>query len=80
MSARIRVRIDGETIYNGTIKDWSTKPPDAFRDQIKPNANPSPWFKAILVTMADAVLRQQSMNIDVDTGNDLNWEMRVSAK
>ncbi len=80
MSARIRVRIDGETLYSGTIKDWSAKPPDAFRDVIKPNANPAPWFKAILITMADAVLREQSINIDVSTNNNLNWEMRISTK
>lgn len=76
---RMRVRIDRKVWFNGTIKDWANNPPDVFKDMIRPDVKPEPHFKAILVTMADAVFTEHSIDIDV-TITATGWTMKVSDK
>jgi hypothetical protein len=76
---RIRIRVNEEVIFNGTIKNWASKPPDVFRDAIKPEIKPEPYLKGVLVAMADAVQLERSCDIDVITGKDF-WQMRVTEK
>lgn len=73
---RIRISIDGEWIFKGRLGEWISKPPNQFKDAIKPGANPEPWMKAIMISMMDAVTQQQSMTIKVQT-NGRDWDMSV---
>ena len=50
-------------------------PPDYFKDAINPGANPEPWMKAIMVTMADAAMMRRAVDITVSTGP--RWSMEV---
>lgn len=73
---RMKIRIDDEMVFRGTIGEWETRPPDRFRDAIKQGAAPQPWMKAILVTVADAVMMERSVNITVKTKYN-GWWMDV---
>lgn len=66
-AVRVRVRVDRKVLFNGALKDWAEKPPEVFKDAIAINAKPEPHMKAILIVMADAVLAERSVNIDVTT-------------
>lgn len=80
-SSRIRIKIDGATLFEGNPGDWVDTPPDLFKDMIKPGARPEPWFKAIAMTLSDAVMLGQNVDIAVRTstkrGNTPGWAMEV---
>ncbi len=64
---RVRIRVDGDVVFNGAVSDWATKPPDLFKDAILPGATPQPWLKCVAVAMADALMLEQPIDIDVTT-------------
>lgn len=72
----IHIAINGNVEFDGIVDEWAQQAPDMFRDQIKPNATPRPWLKAIMVSVADAVLAQESVIIDA-THRSGRWEMKV---
>jgi hypothetical protein len=70
----VRIVINDTVEFDGPVDDWEHRPPDAFKDVIKPGADPKPWLKAILVTMAEAVMKRESMTI-IHRSN--RWSMMV---
>ena len=72
----LRIKVDGRTIYRGELGEWVQRPPDEFRDAIKPGAQPTPWMKGVLVAMSDAVAADLSTRITVKTHLD-GWSMEV---
>lgn len=77
-----RITIDNVVEFDGSVTEWSRKPPDMFRDQIKPDAQPKPWMKAIMIAMAEGVMTKKSMNITawsvvVGSPKKDGWSMEV---
>lgn len=72
----IQVKIDGKIIYKGTPKDWANRPPDAFKDLIRPGYKPEPWMKSIMILMSDVVVGGGNLRIAVRT-NPTGWTMEV---
>lgn len=73
----LRVEIDGNVFFDGTVGEWTTKPPDLFRDQIKPGVKPETHLMAVMLELADAVQRNQPRSITVTT-NGTGYTMEVS--
>ena len=76
---RVRIRVDGEVLFNGAVKDWATTPPALFRDAIVPGATPQPWLKCVAVAMADALMLETPIDIDVTT-NPKGYDMKIRDK
>lgn len=78
------IEIDGTVEFDGSITEWQRTPPDAFKDLIKPDSNPAPWMKAIMISMADAVMTSRSTRIVATTGKDVfgndEWALKVNYK
>lgn len=74
---KIRVRVDGRELFNGQAGEWISRPPDVFRDAIRPDAVPEPWMKAIMITLADTVTLQKGVKINVRTKIN-GWSMEVT--
>ena len=72
----IEIRIDGKTEFMGEAKQYVSKPPDMFKDMLRPNATPAPWMKAIAVAFGEAVMSELNMKITVSTGIT-RWCMEV---
>jgi len=75
--AKVRLRIDGDTVFNGDAGAWEHRAPDVFKDAIRPGAAIAPWLKAVAVTMSDALMTNGSMKINVRTKPG-GWVMEVS--
>lgn len=76
---RVRIRINSEVVLNATLRDWELKPPDLFKDAILPGAKNEPWLMAAMITTAEAVKNEQSVNIDIVT-TPKSWSMEVEDK
>jgi hypothetical protein len=72
----IKIVIDDQVEFDGSVSEWKRTPPDLFKDVINPNATPAPHMKAIMVAMADAVMLQRSTNITSTTDVD-EWTVKV---
>lgn len=77
MSARVRLCVDDVVVYDGDLNEWQATPPDYFKDRIRPDANPEPWMKAIMIIMADAAMSGKSVSIEAATGED-HWSIKVA--
>jgi hypothetical protein len=73
----VSITIDENVVFNGELDEWRATPPDYFRDLIRPDAKPEPWQMAIMMTMANAVMTGQSVNIEAATSKD-KWAMEVT--
>jgi hypothetical protein len=74
--AYVRVNVDGKTVMDQDVGSWQRKPPSMIKDFIKAGVRPELWQQAVLIIVSDAVLREQSMNVDVHTGSD-KWTLSV---
>lgn len=74
----IRVKVNGRTLFNGDAGEWVNRPPTQFQDMIKPGAKPAPWMKAIGVVLADALVLNSDMRINVVTKFE-TWTMTVES-
>lgn len=72
----ITIKIDKKVLFKGEAGEWIQKTPSAFKDAIKPGARPAPWMKAIAITLADALMSNNSIKISVTTGPG-KWTMAV---
>lgn len=68
-ATRIRIRVDGRVMFNGSLKQWATKPPDLFKEAIKPDVKTDPWMRPAMVAMHEAVITETSIDIDVTTSS-----------
>lgn len=73
----MRICIDDTVVFDGELDEWKATPPDYFKDLITPDAKPEPWQMAIMLTMANAVVTAQSVNIEATTSED-KWLMEVT--
>jgi hypothetical protein len=74
--AHVRVNVDGKTVMDQGVGSWQRKPPSMIKDFIKTGVKPELWQQTLLIIVSDAVLREQSMNVDVRTGPD-KWTLSV---
>jgi hypothetical protein len=74
--SHICVVINGNNVFDGGLDEWENRPPDMFKDAVKQGAKPKPWLKAVMIAMADALMQNQSLNIDV-THRSNRWQMKV---
>lgn len=75
--AHLKVTIDGATAMNGDLGQWTTNPPQLITEQLKANSKPAPWMRALMLTIADAAMSEQSMSVDVQTRVD-GWDFMVT--
>ena len=68
---RLFVKIDDD------LGAWRDSPPDFVKELIKPGVRPQPYFKAILIAMAEATLVDRSVIITVVAHDPSDWTMRV---
>lgn len=73
----VHICIDDTVVFTGELDEWKATPPDYFKDLIAPDAKPEPWQMAIMLTMANAVMTAQSVNIEAITGPSW-WSMEVT--
>lgn len=73
----MRVTLDGHIAMDGDLGTWTDNPPKIITDQLKANAKPAPWMRALMLTIADAAMSGQSMSADVKTRPD-GWDLSVT--
>lgn len=78
----VKIILEGTVEFDGSVDEWKRKPPDAFKDLLRPQAKaPPPHLKAVMIAMADAVQTKKSCVIEASTGIDAmkrdNWTVTV---
>ena len=73
----IRLTVNGTQEFDGDPGEWVNRPPDVFRDALKPGPN-HPWMQAVLVAFTHAVQSDQSVIIDVMHRSN-RWSVGVEA-
>jgi hypothetical protein len=63
----MRIMVDGNVLMDGPPGDYLKKPPEFVAESIKKGAKTAPWMKALMVTMADAAIRQQDLTLEITT-------------
>jgi hypothetical protein len=72
-----RITVNDHVLFDDDLGTWRENPPDFARELIKPGVRPQPYFKAVLIAMADAALVDHSVIIDVVVRDPSDWTMRV---
>lgn len=72
----LHVSIDGTTVIDGDIGQWSANPPQLLREQLAANATPKPWMRCLLMVIADAALASRDTTVAITTA-DRRWSMEV---
>lgn len=62
-----RITVNRKVELDADVDDWEKRPPDMFRDAIKPGAPSQPWLQPIAVILANSVRASQSVKINVST-------------
>lgn len=75
--ANVKVTVDDEVIADGDLGQWSNNPPPLLEEQLKAGARPRPWMRALLLTVADAAMRDRAMDITVHTKPGDGWTLDV---
>lgn len=73
----LHVTIDGQTVIDGDMGQWSADPPEILREQLAANATPRPWMRCLLMVVANAALTDTDTEVVVRTG-DNGWTMEVT--
>lgn len=73
----MNVTLDNAVIMDGDLGQWSVDPPEIITDQLKANARPAPWMRALMLTMADAAMCGLSMDVVIATRPD-GWDFTVN--
>lgn len=74
--SHLTVTINNQTVMDGDTGQWSTNPPTILTDQLKANAHPAPWMRAIMLTVADAAMTHTDTRITVTTTPN-EWTLKV---
>jgi hypothetical protein len=74
-----RIVINDHVLFDDDLGSWRDNPPDFAKDLIKPGVRPQPYFKAVLIAMAEAALVDQSVVITVVAHDPYDWTMRVKS-
>lgn len=77
--ATLCITVDGKTIMDGDLGQWTTNPPDIIAEQLKANSRPTPWMRALMLTLADAAMSEKAMSVDVRTRAD-GWDFSVTER
>lgn len=75
----VRITVNGKRLHDGELGEWTQREPAFVKDMIKPGVEPQAYVKAMVVVLTDALLLNQSVNIEVTT-NQAHWEMKVKTK
>lgn len=65
--ATMRITIDGKTVMDGDIGQWTTNPPEMITDQLKAGAKPVPGIRALMLELAMCGASGQSLVVDLRT-------------
>lgn len=75
--AHARITIDGATLLDANLGEWTRTLPDILQQQLNPGAQPQPWMKALLLMVAEAAAGNQPFQADVTT-RDNGWVLDVT--
>lgn len=73
--AQIRIVIDGDTIIDKDIGEWTQSLPE-LQDYLQPDSKPQPWMQAVLISLTGAAVRGQPFAAEVTTRPD-GWTLNV---
>lgn len=74
--AQIRIVIDGETLLDKDIGEWTKDVPE-LRDYLQPSGKPpQPWMQAVLISLTGAVVRGQPFAAEIATRPG-GWTLNV---
>jgi hypothetical protein len=76
--ATLRITVDGNTVMDGDLGQWTTEPP-FIAEQLKANARPAPWMRCLMLTLADAAMSEKVMSVDVRTRAN-GWDFSVTER
>lgn len=74
--AHMTVTIDGNTVMDSPLGDWTANPPEILTEQLAATTTPKLYMRCLLILMADAALSDTATTVDITTDAD-NWTMRV---
>lgn len=75
--AHIKVVIDGQTVVDGDAGYWSANPPEILEQQLRDNARPALWMRALLLCVADAAMTNRDCTIEVTTHSG-GWKLATN--
>lgn len=73
----IRVKVDGKVLFDGDPGEWEQKPPDAFKEAIKPGAYIQSWMKPMMIALSDAVTTNRDIRVNIVTKSAAEYTMTV---
>jgi hypothetical protein len=68
--------LNGRTLLNDNLDQWQQRPPQQLQELIKPGHKPQPWIQAALITLADAAMNSQPIEIHITT-KPTGWTINV---
>jgi hypothetical protein len=74
----LHVTIDGKTVIDGDLGQWTTDPPAILREQLAGNVTPQPWMRCLLLLVATAAVGDQDVTVDIAT-RDNGWTLEVTS-
>jgi hypothetical protein len=72
----VKITVDGVAVMDGDTGDWKSSPPPLITEQLKAGAQPKPWMRALLLTVADAAVGSKAVEATVETG-PRGWSLTV---
>ena len=72
----ISIKVNRRILFRGELGEWINKPPDEFKEVIKPGVKAKPYMKAIMVTLADSAITGANLTVNVTTRKG-GWTMVV---
>lgn len=73
----LKVTVDGKTVIDGDMGQWSENPPEIIREQLAANATPKPWMRCLLMVVANAAVTATDTTVVIAT-TETTWTMQVA--
>lgn len=75
--AHVKITIDGETILDDNLGEWTRALPERLQQELHPNeGRPQPWIRAIGLAMVEAATDNKPFEADVTTSPG-EWTLTV---
>lgn len=74
--SQLTITVDGDTVMDADPGDFTLNPPELVTDQLKANARPAVWMRAMAIVIADAAMSRCDTSINVTTRFN-GWDLSV---